>query len=70
MTMSNRKSSFYTRTAAGYALALLSITGVVYADNIPDPLFASEDIIEVRIAAPFRTIMHDRPIDEEIPALF
>ena len=68
--MSNRKSSIYTRVAAGFALALLSTTGVVYADNSPDPLFASEDIIEVRLEAPFQTLMHDRSIDEEIPALF
>jgi hypothetical protein len=70
MTMSNRKSSIYTRVAVGYALALLSTTGVVYADNSPDPLFTSEDIIEVRLEAPFQTLMHDRSIDEEIPALF
>jgi hypothetical protein len=70
MTMSYRKPSICTRVAAGYALALLSTTGVVYADNSPDPLFTSEDIIEVRIEAPFQTLMQDRPIEEEIPALF
>lgn len=68
--MSYRKPSIYTRAAARYALALFSTTGAVYADNSPDPLFTSEDIIEVRIEAPFQTIMHDRLIEEEIPALF
>ncbi len=68
--MSYRKTSIYTRVAAGYALALLSTTGVVYADKSPDPLFTGEDIIEVRIEAPFQTLMQDRSIEEEIPALF
>ena len=33
----------------------------------PNPLFASAEILEVRIAAPFSTIMRERPVDEEMP---
>ena len=68
--MSHRYSYIYTRIAAGYALALFSTTGTAYADNSPDPLFSGDDVIEVRIEAPFQTIMRDRPIEEEIPAVF
>ena len=68
--MSYRDSSTYICIAAGYALALLCTTGSAYADNSPDPLFSGDDVIEVRIEAPFQTIMHDRPIEEEIPAVF
>ncbi len=33
----------------------------------PNPLFADAEILEVRIAAPFSTIMRERPVDEEMP---
>ncbi len=33
----------------------------------PNPLFAGAEILEVRIAAPFSTIMRERPVDEELP---
>lgn len=33
----------------------------------PNPLFASAEILEIRIAAPFSTIMRERPVDEETP---
>lgn len=33
----------------------------------PNPLFADADILEVTIAAPFSTIMRERPVEEEIP---
>jgi len=65
-----RNSSIYTRVAAGYALALFSTIGTAYADNSPDLLFIGDDIIEVRMEAPFRTIMQDRSIDDETPAVF
>ena len=68
--MSYRKFSICTRATAAYALALFSSIGVVYADGSPDPLFTGEDIIEVRIEAPFQTLMQDRSIEEEIPAKF
>jgi hypothetical protein len=42
--------------------------GVAHGDLGPDPLFAADDVIEVRIEAPFRNIMDKRPIDEDTPA--
>jgi hypothetical protein len=36
----------------------------------PDPLFQSDEIIDVRIEAPLRTILSERPFDEELPATF
>jgi len=35
-----------------------------------DPLFQSDEIIDVRIEAPLRTILSERPFDEELPATF
>ena len=68
--MGNRMISICTGPAAGYLLTLFAISGVAHAAEGPDPLFASDDIIEVRMEAPFRTIMQDRSIEEEIPAVF
>jgi len=68
--MDNRMISICTGPATGYLLALFAISGVANAAEGPDPLFASDDIIEVRMEAPFRTIMQDRLIEEEIPAVF
>ena len=36
----------------------------------PDPLFQSNEILDVRIAAPMPTIIDERPIDEELPGKF
>ena len=36
----------------------------------PDPLFSDDSILDVRIVAPFKQIMQERPIDEEIPGTF
>jgi hypothetical protein len=35
-----------------------------------DPLFSDDSILDVRIVAPFKQIMRERPIDEEIPGTF
>jgi hypothetical protein len=35
-----------------------------------DPLFQSAEILDVRIEAPLRTILSERPFDEELPASF
>ena len=51
-------------------MALFAATGVAHADEDPDLLFIGDDIIDVRMQAPFRTIMRNRSIDEETPALF
>ena len=36
----------------------------------PDPLFQSNDVLEVRIIAPISTLLSDRPFDEELPGKF
>ncbi len=36
----------------------------------PDPLFESDAVLDVRIAGPLRTLVSDRPFDEELPATF
>ena len=36
----------------------------------PDPLFQSDDILDVRIIAPISTLLSRRPIDEELPGTF
>ena len=58
------------RVLAGYLLALSGMAGAAYAGTDPDPLFTSDEIIDVRIAAPFRTIMRDRSSEEYAPATF
>lgn len=35
-----------------------------------DPLFQDNAILQVKIVAPLRTLMRDRPVDEELPARF
>ena len=36
----------------------------------PDPLFQSDDILNVRIVAPISTLVSERPIDTELPGTF
>ncbi len=36
----------------------------------PDPLFRSNEILDVRIVAPISTLLAERPIDEELPGIF
>ena len=36
----------------------------------PDPLFQSDDILDVRIVAPISTLVSERPIDTELPGTF
>ena len=36
----------------------------------PDPLFRSNEILDVRIVAPISTLLAERPIDEELPGTF
>ena len=45
---------------------------VAFAQEIgePDPLFRSNDVLDVRITAPLRTLLSDRPFEEELPATF
>lgn len=34
----------------------------------PDPLFRSNDVIDVKIVAPLSTLLSERPVEEELPA--
>jgi hypothetical protein len=38
--------------------------------NTPDPLFQSDELLEVRIAAPFSTLMNDRASEVDLPGTF
>jgi hypothetical protein len=49
----------------------LLVSGVSAQElRAPDPLFQSNEILDVRIEAPLRTILSERPFDEELPATF
>lgn len=68
----NRKSlriSIYASVAAACFVCPFIMAELARGDTSVDPLFAGEEIIEVRIEASFRTIMHERSIDEESPAI-
>ncbi len=38
--------------------------------SVPDPLFQSDEVLDVRIVAPISTILSERPIDEELSGTF
>jgi len=53
------------------SLCLIALLGGTFAAEEaapakPTPLFGDDEILEVRIVAPFSKIMYERPIDEEI----
>ena len=50
-------------------VAYAGLTSAAVAGDA-DPLFSDDSIMEVRIVAPFKQIMDERPIDEEIPGTF
>ena len=52
------------------AAFLLSGAGAARAETDIDPLFASNDILDVRIEAPFAMLVKERPDEEEAPARF
>lgn len=58
-----------TRKLCGLLVALLLSAGTIQAQvpGEPDPLFASDDVLNVRIVAPIKTLMGDRPDMEELP---
>lgn len=68
--MGNEKISICAQLAAVIFLALIAATGAAHADEDPDLLFIGDAIIDVRMEAPFRTIMRNRSTDEETPAIF
>jgi hypothetical protein len=68
--MGNEKISICAQLATVIFLALITATGVAHADEDPDLLFIGDAIIDIRMEAPFRTIMRNRSTDEETPAIF
>lgn len=48
-------------------LLLLQAVAQAGKDNAADPLFASDDILEVRVVAPFGVIAQERPTDKDVP---
>jgi hypothetical protein len=52
------------------ATFLSSGAGTARAETDIDPLFASDDILDVRIEAPFTMLTRERPDEEEVPARF
>lgn len=46
---------------------LVISTAAAQDSKLPDPLFQSNDVLEVRLTAPIRTLVVDRPFEEELP---
>lgn len=46
------------------------LQAAVADDNSPDPLFQSDAVLSVRIAAPMATLLSERPDEDELPAVF
>ena len=62
-----RKLSLVSGSVAWFLL----ISGAEAQENSnPDPLFQSNEFLDVRIIAPMSTIIDERPVDEEIPGKF
>jgi hypothetical protein len=55
-------------TAASAALFLIVSAAIAQEPRLPDPLFQSTEILDVRIVAPLTTLLVDRPYEEELPA--
>jgi hypothetical protein len=56
---------FYWTTAA-VALFLSASATAATANNEPDPLFASDEILDIEIEAPFDLLISDRPDEDEV----
>lgn len=52
------------------ALSWFLLQAAVADDKSPDPLFQSDEVLTVRIAAPMATLLSKRPDEEELPARF
>jgi hypothetical protein len=57
-------------TFASIAWFLLFSGAEAQEIGTPDPLFQSDEILDVRIIAPISTLLSRRPIDEELPGTF
>ncbi|MDX2413078.1 MAG: hypothetical protein QNK16_11785 [Woeseiaceae bacterium] len=57
-------------TTATIVLFLPIFAASAQDNNVPDPLFASDEIIDVEIEAPFGFLTSERPNDEEVAGKF
>jgi len=57
-------------TAAVIVLFLPILAAAAKGNNEPDPLFASHEIIDIEIEAPFGLLTSDRPDEEEVAGRF
>jgi len=57
-------------TLASVSWFLLFSSAEAQEIRAPDPLFQSNEILDVRIVAPVSTLLSERPIDEELPGTF
>jgi hypothetical protein len=57
-------------TLSTAALFLVVSTAIAEKAASPDPLFQSDEILDVRIVAPLTTLLDERPTDEDLPATF
>lgn len=60
--------AYWTLSAAVWFLAATASQAQAVAT--PDPLFQSDEILDVRIIAPFTTLLRERPDDEDTPGRF
>ena len=65
--MKNRRSLFLT---AIVPLAFLSIVGIAMAQEDSNPLFLSQDLMDVQIDAPVYTLIRQRPDEEYLDGKF
>lgn len=49
------------------ALAGFLALSTANATNSPDPLFQSDEVLDVRLTMPVATLLSERPVDEELP---
>jgi len=57
-------------TVIAFAFVLTTTSLAAQEPESPDPLFQSDDILDVRISAPIYTLIKERPIEEELPGKF
>ena len=55
-------------TVSSAVLLLVISAASAQEARLPDPLFQDIQILDVRIVAPLKTLLYDRPNDEELPA--
>ena len=58
------------RLTARLSLVFLLVGSAAGAETQPDPLFADDSVLEVRIEAPFDSLMDDRPIETYMDGTF